>query len=115
MKIDDEIKYKTLVTKVVFAFWTGTLDGSSPVLNLSKNTTDMVSDSEENGGDEDYSDNERSEENGKCPSGSFLSLSLSFTLFERNSFPQSFYPDHTHIHYHSYMVILCVVPSTCFS
>ena len=39
----------------------GNVDTSSPVLNLSKNVTDNVSDSDENGGDdeEEYSDSER--------------------------------------------------------
>jgi hypothetical protein len=51
---------------------TGNLGGSSPVLNLSKNTTDTVSDSDENGGDdeEDYSDSER----GKYAAGTTVTL-----------------------------------------
>lgn len=51
---------------------TGNLDGASPVLNLSKNTTDAVSDSDEAAADdqEDYdSENEHNSGASKYPVG----------------------------------------------
>jgi len=51
---------------LLLKFSSGNLDGSSPVLNLSKNTPEDVSDSDEAAADGDYdSDNEPTNGNGK--------------------------------------------------
>lgn len=53
----------------IWNFSAGNGDGSSPVLNLSKNTPEDVSDSDEGGADGDYdSDNEPPNGNGNLRS-----------------------------------------------
>lgn len=60
-------------------FSAGNLDGSSPVLNLSKNTPEDVSDSDENVADGEYdSDNEPTNGNGTFSNS--ISLNLIFSI-----------------------------------
>jgi hypothetical protein len=58
----DRPQYVVGLFQFIFCITEGNLDGASPVLNLSKNTANTVSDSDENADEEDeedYSDNER--------------------------------------------------------